>query len=186
MSLPLLLPVLCICAQAMTKQLSSQPVGRTKIKVPLECLFGGTGHLSDQIFHAPEAKLWHYAAELHHTLSVTYPLRSSALTNTTDNPYKICPLKLTDFCLFLYHQSYTIFQGPFILPKAFTSCHDRSSNLLPQDGRASTLTTQPLRLAQPSQPASYICPCVRNIYRGSSQRVFHYTRAGKETSQLCS
>ena len=30
---------------------------------------------------------------------------------------------------------------------AFTSCHDRGSNRLPLDGRASTLTTQPLRLA---------------------------------------
>ena len=30
---------------------------------------------------------------------------------------------------------------------AFTSCHDRGSNQLPPDGRASTLTAQPLRLA---------------------------------------
>ena len=80
-------------------------------------------------------------------LSVTYPLCGSALTDATDNPSEMCPLKLTDFCLFLYHWSYTILQGPLIPPMAFTSCHDRGSNRLPPDGRASTLTTQPLRLA---------------------------------------
>ena len=93
------------------------------------------------------ARLWHYAAELR-TLSVTYPLCGSALTDTTDNPSEVCPLKLTDFCLFLYHRSYTILQGPFIPPMAFTSCHDRGLNRLPPDGRASTLTTQPLQLAK--------------------------------------
>ena len=61
--------------------------------------FGGSGHLSDQIFHALEAKHRHNAAELR-TLSVTYPLHGSALTNPTDNPSDMCPLKLTDFCLF--------------------------------------------------------------------------------------
>ena len=44
------------------------------------------------------ARLWHYAAELR-TLSVTYPLCGSALTDTTDNPFEMCPLKLTDFLL---------------------------------------------------------------------------------------
>ena len=92
------------------------------------------------------ASLWHYAAELC-TLSVTYPLGGSALTDTTDNPSEMCQLKVTDFCLFLHHQSYTILQGPFIPPMAFTSCHDPGFNRLPPDGRASTLTTQPLRLA---------------------------------------
>ena len=48
------------------------------------------------------ARLWHYAAELR-TLSVTYPLCGSALTYTMDNPSEMCPLKLTNFCLFLYH-----------------------------------------------------------------------------------
>ena len=65
----------------------------TEVKVPPGCLFGGAGHLSDQIFHVPGAKLWHYAAELH-DFSVTYPLCSSALTNTTDNLSEMCPLKL--------------------------------------------------------------------------------------------
>ena len=64
-----------------------------------------------------------------------------------DNPSEMCPLKLTDFCLFLYDRSYTILQGPLIPPMAFTSCYDRGSNRLPPYGRASTLTTQPLRLA---------------------------------------
>ena len=92
------------------------------------------------------ARLWHYAAELR-TLSVTYLLCGSALTDTTNNPSEMCPLKLTDFCLFLYHQYYTTLQGLFIPPMAFTSCHDQGSNWLPPDGSASTLTTQPLRLA---------------------------------------
>ena len=75
-----------------------------KGNVPLGCLFGGAGFLSDQTFLAPEAKLGHYAAELR-TLSVTNHLCGLALTNTTDNPSEMCPLKLTEFCLLLYHQS---------------------------------------------------------------------------------
>ena len=71
-------------------------------------------------------------------LSVTYPLCGSALTATTDNPSEMCQLKLTDFCLFLYHRSYTILQRPLIPPMAFTSCYDRGSNRLPPDGRANT------------------------------------------------
>ena len=45
------------------------------------------------------ARHWHYPAELR-TLSVTYPLCGLALTDSTDNPSEMCPLKLTDFCLF--------------------------------------------------------------------------------------
>ena len=45
------------------------------------------------------AKLWNYAAELC-TLSVTYPLCGLALTDTTDNPYEMCPLKLKTFACF--------------------------------------------------------------------------------------
>ena len=61
--------------------------------------FGGAGHLSHHILHTPEAKLWRYAAELR-TLSVTYPLCGSALTDTTHNPSEMCPLKRTDLYLF--------------------------------------------------------------------------------------
>ena len=104
------------------------------------------GHLGDQIFHTPGAKPWHYAAELS-TLSVEYPLCGSTLTHTTDNLFEMCPPKLTDLCLFLYHQSYTILQGPLILPVAFTSCRNLGLNRLPPDRRASTLTTQALQLA---------------------------------------
>ena len=117
-----------------------------KGQVPPEIPFGRVGHLGDQIFHVPGAKLWHFAAELR-TLSFTYPLCGSALTNTTDNPSEMCPPKLKYFCLCLYHCSYKIIQGPHIPPMAFASCHDRGSNLLPPDRRASTLTTQPVRLA---------------------------------------
>ena len=65
---------------------------------------------------------------------VTYPFGGSAITNTTDNLSEKYRLKLTEFCLFLYHRSYTILQGPLIPPMTFTSCHDRGSNLLPQMG----------------------------------------------------
>ena len=52
------------------------------------------------------ARLWHYAAELR-TSSVTNPLCGSALTDTTDNPSEICPLKLTAcFCTIDHTQSY--------------------------------------------------------------------------------
>ena len=57
------------------------------------------------------------------------------------------PLKLTDFCLFLHHRSYTISRGPLIPPTAFTNCHSWSLNRLPPDGRASTVTMQPLQFA---------------------------------------
>ena len=50
-----------------------------KDKVPPGCPFGGAGHLNDHIFHAPGAKLWHYAVELC-TLSFTYPLCGLTLT----------------------------------------------------------------------------------------------------------
>ena len=56
------------------------------------------------------ARLWLYADELR-TLSVAYPLCGSALTDTTYNLSEMGPLKLTDFCLFMFHQSYTILQG---------------------------------------------------------------------------
>ena len=49
---------------------------------------------------------------------------------------EMCPLKLTDFCPFLYHQSCTILQGPLIPPMAFISCCDRGSNLQPPDGES--------------------------------------------------
>ena len=100
---------------------------------------GAASHLGDQIFHAHGAKLWYYAAELC-TLSVKYPLQGSALTDTTENTSKMCPLKLTDFCLFC-----AINHTP---PMGFTSFYRvRESNLLLPDDRAGTLTTQPIRLA---------------------------------------
>ena len=80
------------------------------------------------------ARFWHYAAELH-TLSVTYPVCGLALTNTTDNQSEMCPLKLTDFCLFLYHRSFTISQGPLIPPMAFTSCYDGAETCYLQTGK---------------------------------------------------
>ena len=40
------------------------------------------------------ARLWHYTAELR-TLSVTYPLCGWALTDTTEDPSEMGPLKLT-------------------------------------------------------------------------------------------
>ena len=43
---------------------------KSKGKEPPGRLLGGARHLSDHIFHAPGAKFWHCAAELHmHSLS---------------------------------------------------------------------------------------------------------------------
>ena len=120
-------------------------MAKGKDKAPPGCLLAESVTQVTRFSMPLGARLWHYAAELR-TLSVTYPLCGSALTDTTDNPL-MCPLKLTDFCLFVYHPSYKILQGLLIPPMAFTSHHDQGSNRLPQDGRASTLTTKPLRLA---------------------------------------
>ena len=46
-----------------------------------------------------EGSFWHCATELD-SLSVANSLCGSALTNTTDNLFEMCQLKLTDFCLF--------------------------------------------------------------------------------------
>ena len=73
---------------------------RIRQLVNVYSLFARAGHFRDQIFHAPRAKFWYYAGYLR-TPSVTYPLCVSALADTTtDNFFKMCPLKLTDFCLF--------------------------------------------------------------------------------------
>ena len=69
----------------------------------------------DQIFHAPGARLWHYAAELH-AFSVTYPFCGLALTNIMDN----CLLYV--FVPLIIHN-----QGLLIPPIAFTSCRDQGS-----------------------------------------------------------
>ena len=50
---------------------------------------------------------------------IHYPLCRLALTNTTNNPSEMCPLKLTYFCLFLYHRSYTFLHGPLVPPNGF-------------------------------------------------------------------
>ena len=78
-----------------------------KLKVKEKCLRSvfWQSHLVDQIFHGPGAKL----SQLH-----IYPLCGLALTKTTDILSEMCPRKLTDFCLFLYHRSYTILLGPLI------------------------------------------------------------------------
>ena len=79
-----------------------------KGKVPPGCLLAETVTYLTRFFMPLGARLWHYAAKLH-TLSVTYPLCGLAFTDTTDNPSEMCPLKLTGFCLFLYHQSGRLF-----------------------------------------------------------------------------
>ena len=104
--------------------------------------FSGAGHLSDQIFHAPGANFWHYIAELC-ALSFTYPLYHSALTNTMDNLSEMCPLKLTEVCLFLYHQSYTILQA--YSPNGFHKLSWPGIELATP--RLESQTTKPIRLA---------------------------------------
>ena len=74
------------------------------------------GPLADQLFHAPGAKPWHYAAELL-TLSVTYSLCSLALTDTMDNLSEMCPAKLMDFYLFC-----TINHSHFYKGRLFHQC----------------------------------------------------------------
>ena len=78
-----------------------------------------------------------------------WALHSLSYIPFTDKLFEMSPLKLTD-SPFLYHQSYTILQGAHILPMAFTSCHERYSNLLPPDERAGALPTQPIRLVYAS------------------------------------
>ena len=96
--------------------------------------FGGAGHLSDQIFHAPGAKLWHYATELC-TLSVTYPLYGLALTNTTHNPSEMCHLQPVFVNTINHTQSYKC--------RLFTQwfSQDVKTGRASTDGRASTLAT---------------------------------------------
>ena len=61
----------------------------------------------------------HALALCHWAPHSLYLLGSSTLTDITENPSEMRPLKLTDFCLFSYHQSYKILQGPHILPNGF-------------------------------------------------------------------
>ena len=79
------------------------------------------------------ARLWHYAAELH-TLSVTYPLCGSALTNTTDNPSEMCPLKLTDFCLFSSSDHTQSYRGHFLPQWLSQVAMTRTQTCYPQMG----------------------------------------------------
>ena len=71
-----------------------QPKAKVKAKYLWGVFQQNLSLTGDQIFHAPGAKLWHCAAELP-TISATYPLCASALTDTRDNPSKMCALKLT-------------------------------------------------------------------------------------------
>ena len=92
------------------------------------------------------ARLWHYAAELR-TLSVTYPLCGSALTDTTDNPSEMCPQKtyrlLPVFVPLIIHN----LTRAVYSPNGFHKLSRPGLEPATPDARASTLTTQPLRLA---------------------------------------
>ena len=128
-------------------QLEMDPdqAAKSKGKVPLGCLSVGAGHCV-QIFLAPRASLG--IILLSSALSQLHTLCVAQLLQT---PWIIClrwtRQKLTDFCLFctINHPQY--YQGRVCIPlMALTSCHERGSNLLSPDERASTLTTQPIRL----------------------------------------
>ena len=64
---------------------------------------------------------------------------------------------------------------------AFTSCHDRGSNRLPPDGRASTLATQPLRLASRNMLATYVL-----VQRNKTVSRGHLLHASTNTSDITS
>ena len=105
------------------------------------------GHLSDQIFHALQSQafdimpLCSVLSQLH-ILCVAWLLPTPRIFSLKYS-YKNL-LTFTYFGTIDHTQSYV--QRPLIPPMAFTSCHDQGSNRLHQDGRASTLTTQPIRL----------------------------------------
>ena len=87
---------------------SSRLAAKDKGKVPPGCLFGAAGHLSDHIFHAPGAKLWHYAAELF-----------------CDEPTKTYRLFFACLCTIHHTQSYKGHLFPQLLSQV-----DRALNLL--------------------------------------------------------
>ena len=94
------------------------------------------------------ARLWHNAAKLL-TFSVTYPLCGSALTDTMDNPSEMWSLKLTDtfacFCTINHTQSYNGRLFPQWLSQVVMT--GARTGYPQMEEPASTLTTQPLRLA---------------------------------------
>ena len=92
--------------------------------------FCGAVHLGDQIFHALRVKLFSTMPLSHQVYSVW---------DVPTKTYKLLPS--------LYLWSYTLLQGLLIPPMAFTISCGQCSNWLPLDGRASTITTQPIRLA---------------------------------------
>ena len=121
--------------------------------------YSKAGHVSYQIFHAHGAKPLAIFSWAPHSLSCISFFVARLLPTSRIICVGCGQINLTDFCLLLYHWSYTILRGPLIPPMAFTSCHDRGSSRLPPDIRASTLTTQPLRLAlDPSKCTS----CLKN------------------------
>ena len=80
----------------------------TKGKVPPGCLLAEPVIQVTRFFVPLGARLWHYATDLR-TLSVTYPMCGSALTNNMDILSEMCPLQLTDFacfCTINHAQSY--------------------------------------------------------------------------------
>ena len=93
--------------------------------------FGRVGHLGDQIFHAPGANPWHYAAELS-TYSVTYPLCGSALINIRDNQSEMRPIKTYGLWPILVLSIIHNLKGPAYYPNGI---HKVST----PDGRASCL-----------------------------------------------
>ena len=108
--------------------------------------FGGAGHSCDHIFHAPGAKPWHYATDLH-----IFSLFSSVVIDSSDNLSEKGPINFTD------HQSFTILQGLYI-PPMFAHCCDSGLNLQPPGERAGSLTTQQIKLA------SYLRYTVKNRF----------------------
>ena len=82
-----------------------KPMSKSRVRLGLFCKFHTSTFSS--LFQTFNARFFAYYATELPTLSVTYPLCGSAVTDTKDNPSEMFPLKLTDFCLFLYTIDHT-------------------------------------------------------------------------------
>ena len=88
-----------------------------------------------------EPSFWHYAAEIRTTL------HGSVLINTMDNLSEMCPLTLTNFCLFCTINHTQYYKGRLFPQWLSQVVITGAQTCYPQMGEpASALTTQPIRL----------------------------------------
>ena len=121
------------------KAVNSQ-VGKNEGKVPPECLFGRTGH---HIFHAPGDKFWRYMP----LSSAHFQLDIFCVAQLVPTPDEMYPLKLKDVCLFFVPSIIHNLTRAAYSPNGFHKLSRPGLKPATPDGRASTLTTQQIRLA---------------------------------------